>query len=374
MKILLTGGGTGGHFYPLIAIAEQLNILADTEKIINMKLYFMSDKEIDNNALIETGIKFIKVPTGKMRTYSSNRNFFDIFKTISGAIWGTLRVFSIYPDVIISKGGYGAFPAVFAGRILRIPIIVHESDSAPGRLNLWASKFATKIAVSYLEAGEKFPKEKTAWVGQPIRRSILEKAKEGGHEYFKLDTGLKTIFVLGGSLGAQIINNVIIESLPDLVEKYQIIHQTGKSNFEEISMRANLVLEKSKFKHRYIPLAFLNPIQTKMAAGSANLIISRAGSAIFEIASWGIPSIIVPITNSNGDHQRKNAFTYARAGACEVMEESNLQPHLFTSEIEKLLNNNQKLEQMEINAKKFATPNAAFKIAKVAIDIAIAHD
>ncbi len=374
MKVLLTGGGTGGHFYPLIAIAEKLNEQADKEKIIGLKLYYMSDTPYDKQALFENGIQFIDVPAGKMRLYFSVRNFFDLFKTSIGAIIGLLKVFALYPDVIVSKGGYAAFPAVFAGKILRIPVFIHESDSAPGRLNLWASKFAKRIACSYAEAVEAFPKDKTAWVGQPVRKNISQGTKEGAHEFFKLSSNIKTILVIGGSQGASLINETLLQTLPELVNEYQIIHQTGKANFEDMVLRSNLLLEKNPNKDRYKAVPYLNDLSTKMAAGASNLVISRAGSAIFEIASWGLPSIIIPITNSNGDHQRKNAFTYARKGACEVMEEQNLTSHLLYGEIVKLLTHNERLNQMSENAKSFATPYAGEKIAHEVLAIAISHE
>ncbi len=374
MKILLTGGGTGGHFYPLIAIAEKLNEIADKEKIVDLRLYYMSDTSYDKKMLFENNIKFIQVPAGKMRTYFSIKNFLDMFSTITGVFWGLIRVFSVYPDVIISKGGYAAFPAVMAGVVLRIPIIIHESDSYPGRLNLWAAKFAKRIAVSYPEAGEKFPKEKTALIGQPIRKEIIQPATEGMYEFFKLNKVIPTILVIGGSQGAQIINEIILSALPMMIQDYQIIHQTGVKNYEDVKLRADFILTNNPYKPRYIAIPFMNNLATKMAAGAATLAISRAGSAIFEIASWNIPSIIIPITNSNGDHQRKNAFNYARSGACEVIEEANLTPHLLVSEINKIVGNKERLEQMKNRAKEFATPEAAGKLAQEALDIATSHE
>lgn len=374
MKILLTGGGTGGHFYPLIAIAEKLNELSSKEKIIDMKLYYMSDAPYDKRMLFENGITYVQVPAGKMRVYFSIRNFFDMFSTAVGAFWGLLSMFFIYPDVVISKGGYAAFPACFAAKLLRIPVIVHESDSSPGRLNLWTAKFAQNVAVSWPEAAEYLPKEKTALTGQPIRKEILHANPEGSHEFFKLVSNIPVIFIWGGSQGAEIINNIILQSLPQLVEKYQIIHQTGQANFVDISNRAKLILENNPNANRYVPLAYLNNLATKMAAGASSLIISRAGSSIFEIASWGIPSIIIPITNSNGDHQRKNAFSYARTGAAQVIEEGNLSPHVLVADIDKLLGNPDLCVAMKQNALAFASPDAATKIAQAAIDIALTHE
>lgn len=374
MKILLTGGGTGGHFYPLIAIAEKLVEVADKEKIIDLKLYYMSDTPYDKHMLFENDITFVQIPAGKMRTYFSVMNFFDIFKTGIGAFFGLLSMFFIYPDVVISKGGYSAFPAVLAAKLLRIPVIVHESDSYPGRLNVWTAKFAWHVAISWPEAGEYLPKEKTALTGQPIRKEILHGDPNGAHEFFKLKPDLPIILVLGGSQGAETINNIIVDTLPELLSRYQIIHQTGSKNIDGVLSRAKLLMENNQNIERYAPMSYLNNLATRMAAGCADLIVSRAGSAIFEIASWGIPSIIIPITNSNGNHQRKNAFNYARTGACEVIEESNLSPHLLVAEIDKLLSSKEKLAKMKEYALSFASPLAAEKIAQSAIELALTHE
>jgi UDP-N-acetylglucosamine--N-acetylmuramyl-(pentapeptide) pyrophosphoryl-undecaprenol N-acetylglucosamine transferase len=374
MKILLTGGGTGGHFYPLIAIAEKLIEVADKQKIIDLKLYYMSDTPYDKRMLFENGITFVQIPAGKIRTYFSIMNFFDIFKTGTGVFFGLLSMFFIYPDVVISKGGYSAFPAVLAAKLLRIPVIVHESDSFPGRLNVWTAKFAWHVAISWPEAIEYLPKEKTILTGQPIRKEILHGDSNGAYDFFKLSPDLPIILVLGGSQGAEIINDIIVDTLPELLSRYQIIHQTGNNNIDDVLSRSKLLMENNPNITRYAPMPYLNNLATRMAAGCADIIISRAGSAIFEIASWGIPSIIIPITNSNGDHQRKNAFNYARSRACEVIEESNLSSHLLVAEIDKLLSSKQKLTQMKENALAFASPMAAEKIAQSAIELALTHE
>jgi UDP-N-acetylglucosamine--N-acetylmuramyl-(pentapeptide) pyrophosphoryl-undecaprenol N-acetylglucosamine transferase len=179
----------------------------------------MSDSPYDKRMLFENRITYVQIPAGKMRLYFSIRNFFDLFKTAIGAFFGFLTMFFIYPDVVISKGGYAAFPAVLAAKLLRIPVIVHESDSFPGRLNLWTSKFAKKVAVSWPEAGELLPKDKTAWTGQPIRKAILHGNPEGAFEFFQFDPNIPVIFIYGGSQGAEMINDAIIDILPDLLSK-----------------------------------------------------------------------------------------------------------------------------------------------------------
>ena len=375
MKIVFTGGGTGGHFYPIIAVVEKINLIIDRENILKAKLYYVSDNPYDKEMLFENGLLYEQINTGKMRTYFSFKNFSDIFKTFFGVINGLFKIFSIYPDVVFSKGGYASFPTILAARILHIPLVIHESDSAPGRVNKWAGHFAKKIAVSFPEAGEYFPKNKVAWTGQPIRAEIEHPAgKREALEYFKLESDLPVILVLGGSQGAELINNTILDALPRLVEKYQIIHQTGVKNFKMVTERAEVVLGDNPNKLRYLSMPFLNPLALRMASGAATIVISRAGSMIFEIASWGLPSVLVPITNTNMDHQRKNAFNYARSGACSVIEEANMTANILSSEIERITENKEAYDLMAQSAKAFNKPDAAMKIAQAIMDIAMSHE
>ena len=379
MKIVFTGGGTGGHFYPIIAVAEKVNKIIDQEHIIGTKLYYISDGPYDKEMLVQNGLSYEEVKSGKMRTYHDVKSFFlnfsDIFKTFFGICNGVFKMFSIYPDVVFGKGGYASFPTIFAARILRIPVVIHESDSAPGRVNKWAGHFAQKVAISFPEAASYFPEKTVAWTGQPIIAEIEYPAsRKEALLYFKLESELPVIVIIGGSQGAELINNAILDALPNLVKNYQVIHQTGVRNFKNVSEQASTVLASSQYKLRYTPIAYLNPLQMKMAAGAATLIVSRAGSTLFQIAAWGVPSILVPFNNSNADHSRKNAFSYARAGACSVIEEVNMTANILSSEIERILENKNEYEQMVQNAKKFSKPGAAEKIARALVDIALGHE
>src|ERR1035437_4067738 len=262
MKILLTGGGTGGHFYPIIAIAQELNELSKENCILRPELFYMSTEDYNEGLLYENGIIFKKVSTGKIRRDLSIpnliQNFFDLFKTFFGTINAVITVFNIYPDVVFGKGGYASFPALFAARILGIPVVIHESDTRPGKVNSWAGKFAEKIAVSYPESVKFFPEGKTADTGNPVRKELMEPLSVGAHEFLHLEVGVPVIFILGGSQGSQHINETIMDALPDLVSKYQIIHQTGKKNIEIMQETANIVLDKNPNKDRYKPFDYLN--------------------------------------------------------------------------------------------------------------------
>lgn len=251
---------------------------------------------------------------------------------------------------------------------------MHESDSIPGRVNKITSKFATKIAISYKEAAQYFPEEKIAYTGQPVRKEVAEPMTSGAHEYLKLEADTPVILIFCGSLGSQIINDAVLNALPFLLNKYQIIHQTGRKNFKEVSRTADVVLENNPHKNRYKAYDYLNALAIRMAAGTASLVISRGGSSIFEIALWGIPSIIVPITISNGDHQRKNAYNYARSGGSIVIEESNLSPEIIVNEVERILTNPVIANRMRDSAKKFARADSAHLIANEVMKIALKHE
>lgn len=381
MKVLFTGGGTGGHFYPIIAVAQKLNILLEREKVARVELFYMSTEPYDERLLHDNKIMFIPVTAGKLRTYFSFQNFFDVFKTGRGIIKAFLKIFSIYPDVVFSKGGYASFPVLVAARFFRIPVIVHESDSAPGRVNTWAGKFAQKIAISYSEAASYFPEGRTALTGNPIREDILRPSGKDGFLEFGLDPKVPVILVIGGSQGAQKINNHMVSLAPQLVEKYQVIHQAGEANVSETQEIINGLLTRGHYERhednvnasRYRVYGYLDAQTMKLASEIATIVVSRAGSAIFEIAAWGVPAILIPIANSNADHQRKNAFAYARAGGANVIEETNLTPNILFAEIDRLMSDSARRIAMKEAAQKFARTDAAEKIAEQIVGVLVRH-
>lgn len=378
MKILMTGGGTGGHFYPLIAVAEEIQEICKKEKIIDPKLYFMAPDKYNPKALFDRDIEFIPISAGKKRVNpgmgSRILNLIDVFKMGFGVISAVFKLFFMFPDVVFAKGGYTSFPALMAARILGIPVVIHESDSVPGRVNVWAGRFAQRIALSYKEAGQFFPKEKTAYTGNPVRKEIQEPLTTGAMEYLGLEADVPVILILGGSQGARIINDAILTALPHLVEKYQIIHQTGRANFQEVSRTADVILNGNPHKDRYHPLDYMNSLAMRMSAGVASLIVSRGGSTIFEIALWGIPSILIPITNSNGDHQRKNSYNYSRDSGSIVIEETNLSPEIILNEVDRVMTNPKLAERMRSGAKSFARADSANLIAEEILKIALKHE
>lgn len=375
MKILFAGGGTGGHFYPIIAVAESVHEVADKEHLAGLELYYASDDPYNSDLLARMRLPFIAIPAGKWRAYFSLRNFVDIFRTLYGCCLALIRLAFIYPDVVFGKGGYASFPVMFAARILRIPVVIHESDIVPGKVNRWIGNYATRIALSYPEAEKYFShKDRIALTGQPVRRALLDVPAEDPWQTLALELNVPVILVIGGSQGAGKINENLLDIMSRLVEHCQVIHQTGETNYAWMKKRAEGVLAGNAHAERYHPFPYLESKQLALAAKAATLVISRAGSGIFEIALWGKPSILIPLPLAHDDHQRENAYSYARTGAAIVIEEQNLKQELFFSVIRSIIDDEVKRRAMEAGAKTFAKTDAAEKIARVLLSIATQHD
>jgi len=377
MKIILTGGDSGGHFYPLIAVAQEINNVVKERKLLKPKIYFLSNSPYNKKKLFENDIEFRKISAGKMRRYFSILNFFGLFKTAWGFIKSFFVVFNIFPDIIFSNGGNVAFPVLLSAKILKIPVFIHISDSVPGRTNRWASSFAERISLGFPDASQylKTDKKRIALLGNPIQKELTIPLKEGAREFLHLESNIPTILILGGSSGALAINENLVDILPQLVEKYQVIHQTGKKLFEGVRGRAMVVLDKSEHKNRYKIFPYLETLAMRMSAGISDLIVSRAGAgSISEIALWGKPSIIIPIPKEVSGDQRKNAFAYARAGACVVIEQENLSPRLFLAEINRLMEDKEKMQELGKRAKEFSSEGASKKIANELMDIILEHE
>lgn len=364
MRILFTGGGTGGHFFPIVAVARELKRIAEEEQILDVELYYMGPDDFGQEVIAAEEIFFLKVGTGKMRQYASVLNVLDIFRTLFGVLKGIWTMFLIMPDVVFSKGGYGAVPAVVAAILFRIPLVIHESDSIPGKVNICSGRFASRIGIAFSSAAHFFPKGKTALVGIPIRKRILGGNSAQAKDSLDIFSQLPVIGVIGASQGSQRINEAVLGVVKELTQDFEIIHQTGEKNFEEVKGEASVTLEFAH-KERYHPLGFLDEQLMREFYAACDLIISRAGaSSIFEIAAWAKPAILVPLLNSAQEHQLKNAYDYATAGACEIIEENNLTPHILLGEVKKLIQNTERMRRMGEAAQRFSRIDAAEIIAR----------
>lgn len=368
MRIGFVGGGTGGHFYPLIAVAEELRT-SNPEA----ELYYFGPEPY-NAALLETNkIKFVHCPAGKLRRYFSIQNFFDIFRSFFGIFCALSKLYVIYPDVIFSKGSYTAVPILLAARFLRIPVVIHESDAKPGRANLMAKKFARYIAISYDDVAQFFPPEKTALVGIPLRKELTT-INPDPFTALGIPADKPLLYVTGGSLGAERLNNSILESLTELLPLYRIFHQAGDQKVNALRIEAQTLLGSNPLAQDYYVVGSVPATTVSLLLDAASLIITRAGSTtLYEIAQHAKPAIVIPIPEEVSHDQRTNAYAYARTGAALVIEEGNLTPHLLSEQIRSIISDRSLYASMAAAAKNQATPDAARKIADVLLTITQEH-
>lgn len=377
MKIVFTGGGTGGHFYPLIAVAEAVGEIVSERHLVAPKLYYFGPDAYDEDALFRNNITYIRIDAGKLRRYFSFQNFIDIFHTIFGFFDALYELFRIYPDVIISKGGFGSVPVTLAAALIGIPVIIHESDAKPGRANLLAARFAYRIGVAFDSAAHAFPEKaqsKVALIGIPVRREVAKIEREGARQELGLDA-VPTVLILGGSSGSRRINETVLGALAELVSFANVIHQTGKNEYETVKSTASAVLAGVDHAARYHAFPFLNSESMRRAAGAADVVVSRAGaSAVAELSLWQRPGILIPIPESVSHDQRTNAYAYARTGAAVVLEEENLTPHVLASEIHRIVSDKAVAAEMAAKGAAFMPGDAARIIAEEAVRIALVHE
>ncbi len=370
IRIVLTGGGTGGHLFPLATVADFMKEKYSSQEEIEF-LFIGKGEEMERQIFTPRLIPIKKILTGKFRRYFSWKNFSDFLKVPLGIIQSLWHLLWYMPDVVFSKGGYVSLPVILAARFYRIPVIIHESDAVPGFSNRVAGVLAKRIAISFERAKFYFVAEKTFLAGVPVRKEALDGDKYKAMEILGIKKESKPVVLfIGGSQGAQIINEVVLDAINELTERYQVIHQTGKIHYEAVIKEAGQ--RGQKIGHGdYYPVAFFgNEIGHLLAL--ADVVVSRAGAtAISEIAANQKPCILVPINLSANDHQRINAFEIAQAGGAIVLEEENFKKNLLIKKINQLMNDVEMREKMVKELAKFYHPDAVQKISKEIIDIAL---
>jgi UDP-N-acetylglucosamine--N-acetylmuramyl-(pentapeptide) pyrophosphoryl-undecaprenol N-acetylglucosamine transferase len=365
-RILLTGGGTGGHIYPLVAVAEELKNISVSSGGEPPEVKFIGSGDLLKRAAGEAGFEAALILSPKWRRYFSFQNFIDIFKFPIGFFQALFHVWLFMPDVVFAKGGYASFLPALAGKIFAIPIAIHESDSIPGRANVFLGKMARKIFLSFESSKKYFDESKCEVVGNPVRKGLLTSvAKAAALRSFDLDPAKPTVLVLGASQGAQKINEVLALALAELAKEFQIIHQCGPKNFDEISGQITSIIKEAKgafgsqIQGNYRLYPFFDPAQLALAYAACDVVISRASSQVFEIAALGKPVVVIPLKDSAGDHQLANAREFAKFGAT-VIEEDNLTPHILINEIGRAFENRTELSR---KIRQLARPDAAKTVA-----------
>ncbi len=358
IKVVFTGGGSGGHIFPIIAIIREIKKI-DRESLFSF--YYIGPRENLAMLLPKEGVKTKFTLGGKIRRYFSWRNFIDVlFRIPISFVLSFFYLFFISPDLVFSKGGYGSFPTVVWSLMLQAPLFVHESDSVMGRANKFGARWALEVFTS-------FPKErenqgKYIAVGNPIREELLSRDPAEARRTLGILSNKPVIFILGGSQGSRVINNAVVDVLQPLLEQFEVIHHCGP-DFREIRIATKISVDE-KFSKSYHPYEFLNDWEIGNAYQSADLVVSRAGAgSIFEIAAFGKPSILVPLANSAANHQIKNAYAFALYGS-QVIEENNFTPHFFLKSIQHAFSDRESLQKRGEAARIFGRPRAARIIAE----------
>lgn len=365
MRIIISGGGTGGHIYPAIAIARELEKLANPVEFL-----FVGTKDgLESDIVPKEGYRFTTVEVAGIERRLSWRNVKTLCRTVSG-LWHSRSIISNFkPDIVIGTGGYVCGPVLLMAALMGIPTLVQEQNAIPGITNKILARFVDKIAVGYSEAIKYFPHTRKVIVtGNPIRSDVLAITREEGQRALELDVNKKMLLVSGGSRGAQSINKAMIAVAKALSGRgdIQVLHVTGKNDYNNIVGLYNqngINIEKNG---NIIVRPYLYNMPCALAA--ADLAVFRAGAiGLAELTAQGIPSILVPYPYAAENHQEHNARVLEKNGAAVVIRDADLTGELLLHTIEGLLTNREALQAMSLASKQMGHPDAAAHIAGLAI-------
>lgn len=351
MKILLTGGGTAGHVWPIIAIAQNL------QRNARVKFLFVGSRQGPEKKIARHfHIPFNGLIVGKWRTYFSLANFWDLFKTLLGLIQAFFILLFFQPNVVFAKGGYVTFPILFWLQFFKTPLVIHESDVIMGKANQWAAQRAQKVCVGFsVKFYPDIPLEKLVFTGIPVRQEFFHQIPQKPER--------PTLLITGGSQGSHRINETILAILPELLEKFDIYHLSGKIDYQKFSQST---FSQNPHYHLESFSENMPEIMTK-----ADLIISRAGATTFaEIGALGKPSILIPYPAATADHQTANAKIYQEASAAVVISEKNLTSSSILSIINRLIEDNELRQILGHHSRQFAQKEAAQEIIDILFEVA----
>ena len=322
-KIILTGGGTAGHVTPNLALVPAL-------KQAGYKIYYIGSKKGMEKALVEAaGITYYGISSGKLRRYKSLKNVTDLFRVCKGLTDAIRILRKIKPDVVFSKGGFVVVPVIAAAKLLKIKSVIHESDMTPGLANKLAMPFATKVCASFPETLPHL-KGKGVLTGTPLRAELFKGSREKGLKVFDTPDQRPTLLVTGGSLGAGAINQCVREALPQILEKFRVIHLCGKGNLSHLNQPG------------YVEFEYVTGDMANVLA-AADVVVSRAGAnTIFELAALAKPHLLIPLPLevSRGD-QIQNAQSFLDRGFSALLPESEMTPIRLVADLNQLYQNRQ---------------------------------
>ena len=364
MKIVITGGGTGGHVSPAVAVITRLRERSTEEGWPLDLLYVGSVSGVERRTAEEMGTNYVPIQTGKLRRYLSPQTPVDLlFRLPRGYFQARAALRSFRPDVIFSTGGYVCVPTVIAGSRLGIPSLTHEQTVLVGLANRIAGRFATRVAISYPRSASFFPPGKTVLTGNPIRPSVLNGNAQRAASLFNFDASVPTLYITGGAQGSHAINMAVHRSLTNLLECCQVLHQCGQgpdgSGADLALLEAAREALPAHLQTRYRVQAYVGEEIGDVYA-LASLVVGRAGAGtVNELANLGKPSILVPLPGAAGGEQEANARTLQREGGAVVLLESDLTPTTLSEQACSLISDPDRLMEMSQGARNLSTAGAA---------------
>ncbi|AEB29496.1 undecaprenyldiphospho-muramoylpentapeptide beta-N-acetylglucosaminyltransferase [Carnobacterium sp. 17-4] len=364
MKILLSGGGTGGHVYPALALMRRIQELNPTAEF----LYVGTEKGLENRIVKEYGIPFASVEIKGFKRSLSLDTFKTIRMFISSINQAKQIVKKFQPDIVIGTGGYVCAPIVYAASKLGVPSIIHEQNSVAGITNKFLARYVTKIAICFEEVRNDFSKypKKVCFTGNPRAQEVSNVQKKAALEEYNLDSEKPTVLIFGGSRGAKRINDAFVEALPLLANKnYQVLMATGDIHFETIQSQL------TKIKNEKFNVSVVSYIPNMPEVFSTvSLVVSRSGATtLAELTALGLPSVLIPSPYVTNDHQTKNAESLVNKNAAKLINESELTGEKLVQTLDELMLNTNMRQEMAKNAKKMGMPDASDRIIELINEI-----
>jgi len=372
MRIILSGGGTGGHIYPALTIIRAIEKAVKSCDV----LFVGTQKGLEADIIPKEGYDFTTIDVRGFERSFTFQNLATIFKTV-GSVWESQSIIRNFkPDVVIGTGGYVCGPVLLAASILGIPTLVQEQNVIPGVTNKILSRFVKKIALGYDDAAKHFSnQDKVIYTGNPIRSDVMSASREEGIQALGLDFNKKTILISGGSRGARSINQAMIHVHQFFAGRkdVQLLHVTGKNEYNGIV---------GNLQQRGIDFASAGNISIKpylydmpYALAAADLAIFRAGAiGLAELTARGIPSILIPYPYAAENHQEFNALVMKNNGAAEVILDKELSGEKLLTAVNSLIDDNSRLSSMALASKKLGRPQAADEIAQIVIGLSKIHN
>ena len=366
-RVIISGGGTGGHIYPAITIARAIADIEPTEF-----LYVGSKIGLENTLIPNEGIPFVTIDVRGLERKISFRNLVTLGKTAGSLLRAEQIIHKFKPDVVIGTGGFVCGPVLLAASLSGIPTLVQEQNVIPGVTNTILSRFVKCVALGYEEAADRFKrKDILVYTGNPVRKDILTGTRDHGRALLGLDPDKITLLVAGGSRGARSINNAMIE-----VHRYfrdsrdiQILHVTGDHEYDRVVGQLEGIDGKGRYGEGSHIIPYLHHMPEALAA--ADLAVYRAGAVgLAELTVRGLPAILIPYPYAAEDHQRYNAQALVMCGAAKMILDKMLTGRELLEEIVHLKNDPEALKRMARASKSKGRPQAAHDIAELALSIA----